>query len=331
MTKAAYVLRIAPSGIDRVAEALASDQVIIGWAEAEGLLDEALPWERFREIIRGKYYKDETNLRRAGAAGGHMWKFIRDMKPGDLIVVPHWSQFYVAEVVGLPQYDKSKVAEDTAYRRAVRWLNGKQPIARQLARSALLARMKTQGTSADASDLVDEIEECLSLARQGATPTFELDLQARLIREVLAELRSGRIESFGFERLIRSLLLRLGADEAQVVPRSSDKGADIVATFRVAGTFLQKVAVQAKHWQPDPPVGQHVVEQLIRGIEAENATLGMVITTGSISEEASEAAERYFTDRGVRIELVDGEQFAKLIVEHGLAVSSRSTHPRSSE
>jgi restriction endonuclease Mrr len=104
-----------------------------------------------------------------------------------------------------------------------------------------------------------------------------------------------------------------------------------VATFRVAGTFLQKVAVQAKHWQPDPPVGQHVVEQLIRGIEAENATLGMVITTGSISEEASEAAERYFTDRGVRIELVDGEQFAKLIVEHGLAVSSRSTHPRSSE
>jgi len=45
----------------------------------------------------------------------------------------------------------------------------------------------------------------------------------------------------------------------------------------------------------------------------------MVITTGKISEDATEAAERYFVDRGFRFELGDGEQFAKLIVEHGLA------------
>lgn len=61
-----------------------------------------------------------------------------------------------------------------------------------------------------------------------------------------------------------------------------------------------------------------MVEQLIRGIEAEAANLGMVITSGSISDEALQAAAQYFDDTGVRVELVDGEEFAKLIVEHGI-------------
>ena len=76
-----------------------------------------------------------------------------------------------------------------------------------------------------------------------------------------------------------------------------------------------------KHWQPNPPVGKEVVEQLIKGIEAESADLGMVITSGSISDKAVQAAETYFEEKGIKIELVDGKQFAKLIVEHGISAS----------
>ena len=47
----------------------------------------------------------------------------------------------------------------------------------------------------------------------------------------------------------------------------------------------------------------------------------MVVTSGSISDAAVQAAEQYFEDKGVRIELVDGEQFAKLMVEHGIRTS----------
>jgi len=181
--------------------------------------------------------------------------------------------------------------------------------------------MKTQGTCAVATDLLREIRDCLAVASRGESPTFQRDLQSRLVCEVLEELRNGRIESFGFERLIQTVLLGLGAEEVRIVPRSGDKGADLVAVFRVAGAFQQMVAVQAKHWQPEPPVGRDVVEQLIRGIEAEGANLGMVITSGTISDEAFQTAEQYFDDKGIRIELVDGEQFAKLIVEHGIRTS----------
>lgn len=318
MAQQAFVLRISPSGNDKVAEAVSANQLIIGWSKAEGLLDTSLSWVKFRKIISTVYYSKEESLRKAGAAAGHMWRFIRDMKTGDLVVVPSGSKFYVAEVKGEATYEASNVSDDTAFRREVVWLNDKKPIRRDLAKSALISRMKIQGTTADATDLLQDIKECVEIASKSEKPTFQADLQSRLIRETLEELRNGRMESFGFEHLIRTVLLSLGAKEARIVARSQDKGADILASFLVAGAFRQVVAVQAKHWQPKPPVGKDVVEQLIQGIEAESADLGMVITSGTISQDAVLAAESYYEEKGIKIELVDGEQFAKLIIEHGI-------------
>jgi predicted Mrr-cat superfamily restriction endonuclease len=271
MDQQEFILRITPGSGDRVPEAMEENQIIIGWANAKGLLDPELTWEEFREIIRNEYYNTESNLRKPGAAAGHMWRFIREMNKGDLVVVPYLSEFYVAEVDGSPTYDSSKLDDDTSYRRSVKWLNDKRPISRDTARSALISRMKFQGTCAYATDLLDEIKECLQIASSGQTPIFQTDLQNRLIRETIAEMRSGRMDSFGFERLVQTVLTGLGASDVRIVPRGEDKGADVLATFLVAGAFRLVVAVQAKHWQPEPPVGNEVVEQLIRGIEAEES------------------------------------------------------------
>jgi len=316
--QSAWVLRIAPGRIDRVEEALSSDQIIIGWAAAEGLLNPDLSGEAFREILSQAFYSSEPDLRRAGAAAGHMSRFIRDMKTGDLVVVPHPGSFYVGEIAGPATYDASKVDEDSAYRRPVRWRNEKKPIPRRMAQAALIARMKNQGTCVEATDLLPQIKRCLELAPSRELPSFHEELQAKLVEGALAELQHGRMDPNRFERLIESVLKDLGAANTRIISKQNDKGADIVATFLVAGTFQQKIAVQAKHWRPDPPVGREVVEQLIRGIEAEEANLGAVITSGSISEEATRAAEEYFDEKGIAIELVDGEQFAKLIVENGI-------------
>ena len=62
MEKNGFVLRIKLGGVDRVPEALENDHLIIGWAEAEGLLAPELEWERFRGIIREAYYADAENL-----------------------------------------------------------------------------------------------------------------------------------------------------------------------------------------------------------------------------------------------------------------------------
>lgn len=149
----------------------------------EGLLDDALEWVPFRSVVSETYYPDAPSLRKAGAAAGHLWRFIRDMKPGDYVVVPACGgQFYVARIAG-----KAQQGEPTGvgYWRHVEWLNGKQALDRQLASAALQSRMKIQGSTASASDLLSDIESVLadgrSIAAGEPAPTFERDLRKALL------------------------------------------------------------------------------------------------------------------------------------------------------
>jgi len=88
MAKNAFILRMKPSGIDRVEEGLASDELIIGWSHALGLLDPALAKEDFRRIIQSAYHAEEQSERKSGQAAPHLWRFIREMSSGDLDLPP---------------------------------------------------------------------------------------------------------------------------------------------------------------------------------------------------------------------------------------------------
>ncbi|MBV9122791.1 MAG: restriction endonuclease, partial [Planctomycetes bacterium] len=151
-----------------------------------------------------------------------------------------------------------------------------------------------------------------------AHPNFENDLRSRLIKETLEEIQYGRINDRGFEKLVASILRGLGAEDEPVIkPRQLDKGADIIAHFRIANTFPFTLAVQAKHYQPGKPIGKGVVETLRDGMEEENADLGWVATSGTFSPEAQDFANR-LCEEGIKVELLDGEDLAALIVENGL-------------
>ncbi len=45
----AFILRVAPSNVNKVPLALKNDQVIIGWSATVGLLDQTLSWKAFRK------------------------------------------------------------------------------------------------------------------------------------------------------------------------------------------------------------------------------------------------------------------------------------------
>ncbi|MEN2506150.1 restriction endonuclease [Stutzerimonas stutzeri] len=314
----AFVLRIAPSGVDRVHEALEADELIIGWCRSGELIDQTLTRSAFRAALKQRYYAADTTQRRSGAAAGHMWRFLREMQVGDLVVVPHGSTFHVGEVSGEPYYLEEGIARDAAFRRPVKWLNDKKAIPRRFAKAALISRMKIHGVSAEASDLIGEIQDALERAAKGERPSFKQELQSKLTGMAVVELRKGHLDAFGFEHLIKDLLKSMGARTAEVIGRRVDKGADIIATFRIAETFSYKLAVQAKHWDERAAVGPKVVQQLIEGIEDAGADLGMIITSGTIHQDAYERAAAYTEECGVRIELVDGDQFAQMLIEQGI-------------
>lgn len=117
-----------------------------------------------------------------------------------------------------------------------------------------------------------------------------------------------------YKVVIRSL----GGSDVRIVPRGLDKGADILASFRLATTFTFTLAVQAKHYQSKPPVGPDVVDQVVKGMDAEGATLGWVVTSGTFSKEAEDRKAKWEEERGFLLALIDGDQLAALIVEGGL-------------
>jgi len=318
----AFILRIRPSGKNRIPEALECDQLIIGWSCAPGLLDESLGWEGFREIVHERCYGGNASLQRAGSGAGNMWRFIREMIRGDLVVVPHDSNFYVAEVAGDAFFDESKTDDDTAYRRPAKWLNNKKPIPRGHAKSALFARMHARQTCVWAGDLVQEIEGCLDSAKQGTTPSFEEALVRRLAASAHSELLKGQMNPRAFEHLISTLFEKLGA-ETEVIPRRSDIGIDVVAKFRIGGLIPVTIGIQAKYWKEKPALGEEVVDQLVRGIEdyPDDIDYGMVITTGTIGADAEDAANVYTGEKGVPIELVDGKRFSRMLVENGVLLT----------
>ena len=156
----AFLLRAKPRKIDRLPEALDNDQIIIGWAEVEGLQYESLSQDEFNDIFKSRY---------PDAPPEHMWRFIREMNIGDLVVVPSGPVFYVARILGPATYDKSRIEEDTAYRRKVEWLNNKKPIDRAKAKPGLYGTLGFQGTSCSASHRLKEIKECLNDTETNST------------------------------------------------------------------------------------------------------------------------------------------------------------------
>ena len=235
----AFILRQSPSGVSQLETISLPQNVIVnGWSDAEGLIGEKDYW-KFREIVAIECYPSEKNMRKAGYGAGTMWRFINEMQNGDWVVVPFWGGvFYLAEITGEAFYDKSETAyqADSCYRRPVRWLNNKQPIPRDFAKAKLVSRMKTQQTSAEAGDLIDNIYDALLLASSeqkeaSSEELFASSLRKKMTDAVLEEIHQGFMTPQKMEKLVMKVLRAVGASTTRQIPTSIDQGVDIVATF----------------------------------------------------------------------------------------------------
>jgi predicted Mrr-cat superfamily restriction endonuclease len=120
----AWLLRMRPLDVDLVPKALRTAEVSVGWGKADGLTDPSLTRTRFRDLLVVAYHREAADLRRAGGAAAQLWRFIRVMAIGDLILVPHGDTIHLARITGPVTYDPAPTAEHYAHRRRVEWLTG---------------------------------------------------------------------------------------------------------------------------------------------------------------------------------------------------------------
>ena len=142
-----------------------------------------------------------------------------------------------------------------------------------------------------------------------------------LVAEVLGRVRT--VPPAFFERLVVQLLVAMGyggsfEDAARVVGRSGDDGIDGVIKEDRLG--LDAIYIQAKRWQGS--VGRPVVAEFVGNLAPHQSSKGVLITTSTFTEDA----RRWIEQVGRRIVLVDGQQLAELMIEHGVGVTPVRTY-----
>lgn len=158
------------------------------------------------------------------------------------------------------------------------------------------------------------------------TPEEHLEYGYQKVREDLAVEILSRVKGASpgfFERVVVELLVAMGyggsrQDAGSTVGRSGDGGIDGVIKEDRLG--LDVIYVQAKRW--DTTVGRPEIQKFAGALQGQRAKKGVFITTSDFSKDAEEYAARIDT----RIVLINGSTLAKLMIDHGVGVSSVASY-----
>lgn len=146
-------------------------------------------------------------------------------------------------------------------------------------------------------------------------------LSTQLRAEVLERVK--QVSPQQFERLVVDVLLAMGYgfDESagHITRFSGDGGIDGLVHEDKLG--LSSIYIQAKRYT-ESSVGRPDVQQFLGALTGAGATKGVFITSAGFSRDARDFASRL---QNQKVVLIDGAQLARLMVEHGVGVSTSKT------
>jgi len=143
-------------------------------------------------------------------------------------------------------------------------------------------------------------------------------LKGELVIELIEKIKECS-PSF-FERLVVDLLIKMGyggsrKEAGKVIGKSNDGGIDGIINEDKLG--LDTIYIQAKKWESN--VGRPEIQKFVGALAGQGAKKGIFITTSSFSKDAREYQPRNET----KIVLIDGQDLANLMIEHGVGVSTK--------
>jgi restriction system protein len=173
----------------------------------------------------------------------------------------------------------------------------------------------------------EKIEEPMGVEEEkGKTPEELLETAYQQINDQLASDLLKQIKALPpalFEKIVVELLVGMGyggtiKDAGQAIGKSGDEGIDGVIKEDRLG--LDAIYVQAKKWENT--VGRPEIQKFAGALQGQRAKKGIFITTSYFSKEAYDYTSRIDT----KIVLIDGEQLARLMIDHNIGVTSISKY-----
>lgn len=176
-------------------------------------------------------------------------------------------------------------------------------------------KTNNEGTSETNSDTPDS-----ESTPQERIETAVGEIETALASEILERVKN--LSPKFLELVILELLHKMGygsSDSAiEHVGGPGDEGVDGVIHQDTLG--LQRIYVQAKRYKTENTIGRPDLQKFVGALSGLGANGGVFITTSSFSSDAREYAGKNLT---ARIILIDGAEFGKLMVRHGIGVQER--------
>jgi restriction system protein len=173
----------------------------------------------------------------------------------------------------------------------------------------------------EGGEQLDEFPGGLSQTPQELLEAGYQRIRSELADEVLASVMQAS-PAF-FEKLVVELLVQMGyggslKDAGEAVGRSGDGGIDGIIKEDQLG--LDAIYIQAKRWSN--VVGAKEVRDFVGSLVGQKANKGVFIATSSFTRDARD----YVTTIGHKVILIDGDMLARLMIDHGVGVSTVSTY-----
>jgi restriction system protein len=178
----------------------------------------------------------------------------------------------------------------------------------------------TAGVSSVPLDGISTVSAWIETPRESLERNYR-SLRADLAGDLLE--RTMKCSPSFFEELVVDLLLAMGyggsfKDAGKAIGKSRDGGVDgLVKQDRLG---LDTVYIQAKRWEG--AVGSPELQKFVGSLEGHHATKGVFITTSKFSDEA----RRYLEKVNKKVVLIDGEQLADLMIDHGIGTTEDTTY-----
>lgn len=260
-----------------------------------------------------------------------LWRFLKEMKKDDIILVPGWGTFSVYRIVGERPVAVQSVIDQLPSKdwteNNIDWKNidlgflwKVEPIAKDISRnlyadSKLTARMKVRQTNVCINDLKEKVDKSIE-AYKDKTP---IDLKATIIEksaEIWKESVRKELNPDKFEKLVEWYLKRIGADYTQRPAKNQDGkvgDADVIACFENI-----KVCIDVQVKFHNGTTSEWSVNQILDFVNSQNDSdeyhwIPWVITS---ADSFSKDAELKAKENNVRLICMD--EFVRMLMDAGL-------------
>lgn len=292
---------------------------IIQTVETRGIV--AIGWEEMgdcsalqsREDFRSKYVEAYPEARSVGGQAGQVYRFIREMQIGDMVLSPDSisREVLVGEVLGDYRYDP--LPTDGAYPqvRDVKW---RGRISRDAMSEQFRASMGNLKTVFTVDGYLEEIERLLAgepappeviEETEGEGYDFLAETEAKSA-ELIAD-RIAKIAWDHFELLVAAVIRALGY-RTKLTRRGPDGGYDIVAHPDALGFEEPRIKAEVKHRKASMT---SLEVRSFRSTVGPNEK-GLYVSTGGFTSDALREPEK----AGPPLVLMNRDQFIELLLEN---------------